>query len=52
MMLKLKNKKLEVDDLRKFCANKRYVIHKIEGEKVYFGIILLKNKLGNILLNH
>ena len=38
------SKKLEVDDLRKFCANKRYVIHKIEGEKVYFWYYLVKKQ--------
>ena len=42
-------KKLEVDDLRKFCANKRYVIHKIEGEgqnaKVYFWYYLVKKQI-------
>ena len=37
-------KKLEVDDLRKFCANKRYVIHKIEGDKVYFWYYLVKKQ--------
>lgn len=41
-------KKLEVDDIRKFCANKRYVIHKIEGEgnnaKVYFWYYLVKKQ--------
>ena len=42
-------KKLEVDDLRKFCADKRYVIHKIEGEgedaKVYFWYYLVKKQI-------
>ncbi len=27
-------KKLDVNDLRKCCAKKRYVIHKIKGDKV------------------
>lgn len=41
-------KQLDVEDIRKFCANKRYVIHKIEGSgedaKVYFWYYLIKNK--------
>jgi len=41
-------KNLEVDDLRKFCANKKYVIHKIEGEgnnaKVFFWYYLIKKQ--------
>lgn len=37
-------KSLDVDDLRKFCANKRYVIHKIEDEKVYFWYYLVKKE--------
>lgn len=37
-------KKLDINDLRKFCANKRYVIHRIEGNKVYFWYYLIKSK--------
>lgn len=41
-------KDTNVDDLRKFCADKRYVIHKIEGEgsnaKVYFWYYLVKKQ--------
>jgi hypothetical protein len=37
-------KKLEVDDLRKFCADKRYIIHKIEDNKVFFWYYLVKNQ--------
>jgi hypothetical protein len=33
-----------LNDLRKYCENKRYVIHKIEGEKVYFWYYLTKSK--------
>ena len=40
----VEEKKLDVDDLRKFCANKRYVIHKIEGDKVYFWYYLVKKQ--------
>lgn len=43
-----KPKRLDVNDLRNFCANKRYVIHKIEGggdnAKVYFWFYLIKSK--------
>jgi hypothetical protein len=43
-----KTKKVDVDDLRKFCANKRYVIHKIVGEgdkaNVYFWYYLIKKQ--------
>ena len=38
---------LTVNDLRKYCENKRYVIHKIEGKdenaKVYFWYYLVKS---------
>ena len=37
-------KKLELDDIRRFCANKRYVIHKIEGDNVYFWFYLINSK--------
>ena len=37
-------KKLQVDDIRKFCENKRYVIHKIEDNKVYFWYYLVKKQ--------
>ena len=40
--------KITVDDLRKFCADKRYVIHKIESvegvETVYFWYYLVKSE--------
>lgn len=36
--------KVDVNDLRKFCSNKRYVIHKIEGDKVYFWYYLIKKQ--------
>lgn len=38
------SKKLEVNDIRKFCANKRYVIHKIEDDKVFFWYYLVKTQ--------
>ena len=34
----------DINDLRKYCANKRYVIHKIEGDKVFFWYYLVKKK--------
>ena len=39
------SKKTDVNDLRKFCENKRYVIHKIEGDKVYFWYYLIKKQM-------
>jgi len=35
----------DVNDLRRYCENKRYVIHKIEGDKVYFWYYLIKREL-------
>ena len=37
-------KKLELDDIRRFCENKKYVIHKIEGDNVYFWYYLINSK--------
>ena len=34
-----------VNDLRKMCADKRYVIHKVEGNKVYFWYYLVKKQV-------
>jgi hypothetical protein len=34
----------DINDLRKYCANKRYVIHKIEGNNVFFWYYLVKKK--------
>jgi len=35
---------ITVDDLRKYCSNKKYVIEKIEENKVYFWYFLSKQK--------
>jgi len=39
--------KLTGNDLRKFCAGKRYVIHKIEGDNVLFWYYLSKSNKWN-----
>ena len=40
----LEPESLNVDNLRKYCANKRYVIHKIEGDVVYFWYYLVNSE--------
>ena len=42
--IELEPESLNVDNLRKYCANKRYVIHKIEGDVVYFWYYLVKSE--------
>lgn len=39
-----KEEEMTVDNLRKICANKRYVIHKIEKGMVYFWYYLVKKQ--------